>query len=93
LADFNIVTDDPIMADWGWYIPIRNDGFRLALCCGHQDGDDDQFVCFTDPTTSTVKKLFRKIDVTAQLERLTDALHEVHAADPDIYDLVWAAPR
>ena len=31
-----------IAEDWGWYLPVRNQGFSLALCCGHQDGDDDE---------------------------------------------------
>jgi hypothetical protein len=44
-----------ITEDWGWYVPIRNEGFRLALCCGHQDGDDDQFLCFTDPARPIVE--------------------------------------
>src|SRR3954447_1346428 len=81
---------EPIIAeDWGWYIPIRNEGFRLALCCGHQDGDDDQFLCFTDPAKPIVKKLFKKIDATPQLTRLTAAMQEILSSDPDIRDVVW----
>src|SRR5439155_7616601 len=30
---------------------IPNEGFRLVVCCGHQYGDDDVFLCFTDPST------------------------------------------
>lgn len=74
--------------DWSWYIPVQNDGFRLALCCGHQNGDDDQFLCFTEPGTPIVRKLLKKIDATAQLTRLTQTLHEVLASDPDIKDVV-----
>ena len=49
LADRGIVTDPMAVEDWGCYLPVRNEGFRLALCCGHQNGDDDQFLCFTVP--------------------------------------------
>lgn len=42
LTEKGFTTEGMIAEDWGWYVPIRNEGFRLALCCGHQDGDDDQ---------------------------------------------------
>jgi trehalose-6-phosphatase len=67
LSEKGIKTEEIIAEDWGWYIPVQNEGFRLAICCGHQDGDDDEFVCFTDPSTPVVKKFFKKIDATAQL--------------------------
>jgi hypothetical protein len=37
-----------IHEDWGYYIPVKTDGPRLAICCGHQNGDDDEFWCFTE---------------------------------------------
>jgi hypothetical protein len=78
--------------DRGWYIPVENEGFRLAVCCGHQDGDDDEFVCFTDPSTPVVKKLFKKIDATAQLTRLTEAMQQILSSDPEIKEVVWKGP-
>ena len=93
LAERGFETDPIIAEDWGWYVPVRNEGFRLALCCGHQSGDDgDEFLCFTDPSRPIVKKLFRKIDATAQLTRLTQALEQILASDPDIRDVVWTEP-
>jgi hypothetical protein len=92
-ADRGIETEEMVAEDWGWYVPVRNEGFRLALCCGHQNGDDDEFVCFTDPSTPIVKKLFKKIDATPQLTRLTEALRQILASDSDIREVVWTAPR
>jgi hypothetical protein len=89
LGEKGIQAEEIIPEDWGWYIPIPNEEFRLALCCGHQDGEDDEFLCFTEPSRPVVKKLFRKIDATAQLTRLTQALQEILAADPEIADVVW----
>jgi trehalose-6-phosphatase len=63
---------------------VQNEGFRLAVCCGHQDGDDDEFVCFTDPSTPLVKKFFKKIDATAQLSRLVEAMEQILSSDPEI---------
>ena len=93
LAEKGIATEEMVAEDWGWYVPVRNEGFRLALCCGHQNGDDDEFVCFTDPSTPIVKKFFKKIDATAQLTRLTEALQQILASDPEIRDVVWIESR
>ena len=92
LADRGIESGEMNAEDWGWYLPIRIGEVRLALCCGHQDGDDDEFVCFTEPSTSIVKKLFRKVDVTAELARLTEALRQILSSDPEIKDIVWIDP-
>jgi hypothetical protein len=92
LAERQIKTTEIVAEDWGWYIPVENEGFRLAICCGHQNGDDDQFLCFTDPSSPIVKKLFKKIDATEQLTRLTEALQQILSSDPDIRDVVWTDP-
>ena len=93
LYERGIATDEIIPEDWGWYVPLRNEGFRLAICCGHQNGDDDEFLCFTDPSTPIVKKFFKKIDATAQLTRLSETLQQILASDPEIRDVVWTEPR
>ena len=93
LADKGIETDEIVAEDWSWYIPVRNPEFRLALCCGHQSGDDDEFLCFTDPATPVVRKFFKNIDATPQLTRLTAALQQILASDPDIKEVVWTDIR
>jgi len=90
LAEQGIETEAMAVEDWGCYLPIQNDGFRLALCCGHQDGDDDQFLVFTEPSTPRVKKWFRTLDATPQLTRLLNALRMILEADPEIRDIVWS---
>ena len=92
LNEKGITTEEMVAEDWGWYVPVRNEGFRLALCCGHQNGDDDEFLCFTDPSKPVVKRLFKKIDATPQLTRLTEALQQILASDPEIRDVVWTEP-
>ncbi len=93
LSEKGIKTEGMIAEDWGWYIPIQNEGFRLALCCGHQNGDDDEFLCFTDPSTPIVKRFFKKIDATTHLARFTEAMQEIFASDSEIRDVVWKEPR
>ncbi|NLB55454.1 MAG: hypothetical protein GX811_06775 [Lentisphaerae bacterium] len=80
--------------DWGCYLPIRNDDFRLALCCGHQSGyEDDQFLVFTDPSKPKMKKLFRTIDVTPQLTKVLEALRQILESDSDIHEVQWFDPQ
>jgi hypothetical protein len=93
LAERGIETEEFSVEDWGCYLPVKTEGFRMALCCGHQDGDEDQFLVVTEPSTPTVKKFFRTIDATAQLTRLLDAVREILAADPDIREVVWCNPQ
>ena len=93
LAEKGIVTEEMVPEDWGWYLPVRNKGFRLALYCGHQSGDDDEFTCFTDQSTPIVKKFFKKIDATSSLTRMTAALQQILASDPEIRDVVWTESR
>ena len=93
LAELGVETEDIVAEAWGYYVPVRNEGFELALCCGHQNGDDDEFLCFTEPSKPIVKKLFKKVDATIQLSRLTEALENILSSDPDIREIVWTEPR
>jgi len=90
LAGTGVETEEPIPEDWGWYIPVPSDRFRLAICCGHQNGEDDEFLCFTDPSTPIVRKLFKKIDLTEELRRIVNELEGILSADPDITDVAWS---
>lgn len=78
-----------VAEDWGWWVPILNQPARLALCCGHQDGDPDEFLCFTEPSSPIVKKWFRKVDITAELSRLTAAVEQILGSDPAIREIEW----
>jgi hypothetical protein len=90
LKGTGVEAEEIIGEDWGWYIPIKNEGFRLAICCGHQDGDEDEFLCFTDPATPIVKKLFRKTDATEQLSCLVAVMTKILASDPEIRNVHWS---
>ena len=92
LAGLDIEAEDIVAEDWGYYLPIRNEGFELAVCCGHQDSEDDEFLCFTEPSKPIVKKFFKKLDATSQLMALTAALEEILTSDPDIREVVWSGP-
>ena len=92
LPAHGLAAGEPIAEDWGWYVPVEVDGAALALCCGHQYGDDDEFLVFTDPQEPVTRKLFRQIDVTAQLTRLVRVVDAILSADPAIRQLSWRVP-
>ena len=93
LAEKGVETDQIVPEDWGYYISVKNDVFRLGLCCGHQQGEDDEFLCFTDPDKPVIRKFFKKIDAKRQLTQLTAALNEILEADSEIREIVWTEPR
>jgi hypothetical protein len=80
----------PAPEDWGWTIDIRNVRIRSWIGCGNYDEyPDDGFLCFIEPHTPTIRKLLRKIDVSAQIRALRDAIDEILAAESSIRDKRW----
>ena len=92
LTEKGIQANEIIPEDWGYYIPVEVEGVKLAVCCGHQGGEEDQFLCFTDPKQPIVRRWFRKVDLTAPLSRLVQALDEILRSDPEIRDIEWSEP-
>ena len=82
-----IETGEIVTEDWGCLLPVKNEAFALAVACGHQDGDDDEFLCFIEPSQPVVRKWFRKIDTTQDVGRLSAGLEKIFTSDPDIREL------
>ena len=77
--------------DWGWMVELESNDFPLWIGCGHQDGLDDQFFCFVEPSKPFIRKWFRKIDTTGQVNRATEALLNLLEADAEIHDVRWSS--
>lgn len=75
--------------DWGWMVELESDEFPLWIGCGHQNGDNDEFLCFIEPSKPFIRKLFKKIDTTAKVSRVSEALKKVLESNPDIRDINW----
>ena len=89
LPEHGIKVGAPIAEDWGWYLPVVIADKNLAVCCGHQDGEDNQFLCFTDPAVPMVRKLFKTIDYTESLAQLVAALDAILSHDSGVHDVTW----
>ena len=78
--------------DWGWMVELENEDFPLWIGCGHQNGENDEFLCFIEPSKPFVRKWFKKIDTTSQVNRVAKTLKQVLEASPDIHSIKWSTP-
>lgn len=82
---------DPIAEDWGWVLPIRNDGFRLWIGCANYDEFPDGFLCFIEPCKAAIRPFpfLRKIVTSSKVAALQSAIDKVLSANPRIRDKRW----
>lgn len=89
LPRFGVRPVGSLMEDWGYRVPLEAERFPISICCGNYEDYEDGFLCFLDPSTPTVRRWFRTIDTTVDLERVAKALDELLRSDPGIYGVRW----
>lgn len=80
----------PIPEDWGWLIPIENEGFTLSIGCGRYDDHADGFLCFIEPHEETIFRWFRRVDATGPVGALQRALDQILSSHAGITDVRWS---
>ena len=70
-------------------MPIANPEFPLWVGCGNYEEYPDGFLCFIEPRTPSVRRLFRKIDTTATVARVAAALDQALRSHADVHDVRW----
>ena len=80
---------EPYAEDWGWAVPIDNIDYPLWVGCGNLDGDENGFLCFIEPSKSSARKLFRKIDTRERVEQVAVALDQALGSHPKVTNLHW----
>ncbi len=91
LRKAGIACKEPGPEDWGWYIDVENDGFRLWIAVGvYDEYPEDGFLCYIEPHEPVLKKLFKKIDTRGPVGALQQAMDKVLTAERGIRDLRWA---
>lgn len=72
--------------DWGHWMELEHEGkYTLAVCCSNAGEDVEGQVehrIFLVPDKPVIRKLFKKIDVRADLEKLTTTLAELLKDSP-----------
>jgi len=81
----------PIAEDWGWLVPIENEGFPLWVGCGNYEEYPDAYLCFIEPSKPFVRRLLRKVDTTERVESVAAALEGALLAHPGVRNLKWWA--
>lgn len=89
LARLGIPTGEPYAEDWGWAVPIEHAAFPLWIGCGNYEEHPDGFLCFIEPSKLYVRKMFRKIETSADVERVAAALEACLTKHPQVRDLRW----
>lgn len=89
LSEHGIETGELIAEDWGWCLPVKNESFSMWIGCGRYQEYPNGYLCFVEPSKAVIRRLFRKIDTSVQVGRVTDALDKILKADPDITNVRW----
>ena len=67
---------------------MENDSFGLWFGCGRYEQYPDGFLCFIEPRTPHVRKLFGKIDVRERVGLLQHSLNKI-LVDADVLAMRW----
>lgn len=78
-----------VAEDWGWYCEIRHQEFALAYGVV-AEFDEEEFLIQLIPDKPFVRKLFRKIDISAPLAQLQDNVFAILQAAPSSSPPVWS---
>jgi hypothetical protein len=70
-------TEQPFAEDWGWRVDVVNEAFSLWIGCGRYQEHPDGYLCFIEPHTAHVRRLFRKIDTRERIGSLQRALEKI----------------
>lgn len=81
----------PIAEDWGWVVPIMNQGFKLWIGCGNYDEYPDGFLCFIEPHRPAIRRFpfLSKIDTSTKVGQLQAAIDQALSANPGIRETRW----
>lgn len=66
-----------------------NDGFDLWIGCGNSEEHPDGFLCFIEPHTPVIRRLFRKIDAAERVTALQRVMDAVLEEPPGVRDKRW----
>jgi hypothetical protein len=75
--------------DWGWVIPIKNEGFRLWIACANYEEYPDGFLCFIEPNKPFIRRFLKKIATQSRVEALQRALDKTLSEEPGIRAKNW----
>ncbi len=89
LHEQGIPSDEPAPEDWGWRLDLHNEDFELWVGCGRYQEHADGYLCFIEPHTPYVRKIFKKVDVRDRIAEVQRALEQILKEADGIRDVRW----
>lgn len=76
--------------DWGWVLPVENEGFNLWIGVGNYEEYEDGFMCFIEPHKEFIRRLWKKIPTRERIEVLQQKIAEILSANPEVNGVKWS---
>lgn len=89
LRSAGVLTGEIYAEDWGWGIPLPHDDFSMWMGCGRYQEYPDGYLVFVEPSKPMIRNFLKKIDTTAAVGRVVEALNRILNSDPEIRDVRW----
>lgn len=86
------IASDYCLEDWGCFIELDNEQYpHIGIGCNrYEDEYKNSFLIFLHPATPTIRKwLFKKIDISNQLNCMADTIEKILAQHSEIYNIRW----
>lgn len=89
LMSRGFIVDELTAEDWGWAIPINIFEFKLWIGCGNYNEYKDGFLCFIEPHTPSIRKLFKTVNTQPVIVAIQKAMDEILSEHAGIFDKKW----
>ena len=89
LKQRGVAVEGLIPEDFGWVVMLSRKPFMLWLGCGNTDGSTTEWSVFPVAETSTLQRLFKRVDPAPEIERLKAHLSELVLSIPGVSNVVW----
>ncbi len=89
LKERGVAVEGVIPEDFGWVVMVYRKPFMLWLGCGNTDGSTTEWRVFPVAETSTLQRLFKRVDPAPELEKIKIHLSELVPSIPGVSNVVW----
>jgi len=83
------IDEKPIPEDWGWVVMVERNPCLLWVGCGNEDGSFSRWGLFVEAEPGFIQKMFKRIDPSASVSALEQALEEIVRAEPEFSAIEW----
>ena len=89
LKENGINSEDICSEDWGYEIPIINGKYPFFLGCANYQEYENGFLVFINPSKPIIRKLFKKIDLTNEINSISEIIDKILSENNEIKNIRW----